>query len=138
LDINEIMINHYLKNTENYPNLTIKNLRIDQPFDLDMKFDKVFSSFVIHGFPNEIRMKIIENAKNSLKSGGKFYILDFNEFVLEKMPFYLRIPFTKIECKYAFDFIKRDWKKILSETGFNSVTENFYMKKYVRLLSVEK
>jgi demethylmenaquinone methyltransferase/2-methoxy-6-polyprenyl-1,4-benzoquinol methylase len=138
LDINEIMINHFKKNTENFPKLVIKNQRIDQPFDLDLKFDKVFISFVIHGFPNEIRMKIIENAKNSLKPDGRFYILDFNEFYLERMPFYLRIPFTKIECKYAFDFIKRDWKGILLKNGFKNPKEFFYFGNYVRLLSMGK
>jgi demethylmenaquinone methyltransferase/2-methoxy-6-polyprenyl-1,4-benzoquinol methylase len=43
-----------------------------------------------------------------------------------------------MECKYAFDFIKRDWKNILEEYGFDNFTENFYFKKYVRLLKAEK
>ncbi len=138
LDINEIMINHFKKNTKKFPNLDIRRQRIDQPFMLDSEFDKVFISFVIHGFPNEVRMKIIDNAWNSLKIGGKFFILDFGEFDLKQMPFYLRIPFVKIECKYAFDFIEKDWKAILVSKGFKNPTEVFYLKKYVRLLSVEK
>jgi len=64
--------------------------------------------------------------------------LDFNEFVLMDMPFYYRIPFVTIECPYAFDFIERDWKKILKKSGFNNFIETLYLKSYVRLLAARK
>lgn len=112
--------------------------RIDIPFDLNQKFDIVFISFVIHGFPHEVRNSIIENAKKHLNPGGKFVILDFAEFEMDKMPVFYRFIFKKIECKYAFDFIKRDWKGILKEYGFDNFSETFYMKNYVRLLYSEK
>lgn len=54
------------------------------------------------------------------------------------MPFHHRIIFKKIECKYAFDFIEKDWKSILKEYNFNKFSENYYFKKYVRLLKAEK
>jgi len=90
-----------------------------------------------------VRSTIIKNAYDSLKPGGVFNILDFAEFDMDKMPFHHRFIFKKIECKYAFDFIKRDWKHILkNDWGFDGFKEGFkekfYFKNYVRLLSAEK
>jgi demethylmenaquinone methyltransferase/2-methoxy-6-polyprenyl-1,4-benzoquinol methylase len=138
LDISEDMEKQFIFNCKQFSNIKFINKRIDQPFDLGLKFDKVFISFVIHGFPHEIRKIIIKNAYNNLKSGGTFNILDFAEFEMNKMPFHHRFIFKKIECKYAFDFIKRDWKNILEEYGFDNFKETFYFKKYVRLLKAEK
>ena len=138
LDISEDMENQFNFNCKRFSNIKFINKRIDQPFELDQKFNKVFISFVIHGFPHEIRKNIIKNAYNHLNAGGTFNILDFAEFDMDKMPFHHRIIFKKIECKYAFDFIKRDWKNILEEYGFDNFKENFYFKKYVRLLKAEK
>ena len=138
LDISEYMEKQFINNTITYPNINFINKRIDQPFELDQKFDKIFISFVIHGFPHEIRKIIIKNAYNNLKAGGTFNILDFAEFDMNKMPFHHRFIFKKIECKYAFDFIERDWKSILKGYGFNEFSESYYFKKYVRLLKAEK
>lgn len=138
LDISEVMQQNFENKMNRFPNVTFLRKRIDEPLNLNEKFDNVFISFVIHGFPNEIRDKIIDNAYSSLKKGGRFIILDFAEFSLEKMPSYYRVPFEYIECKYAFDFIRRDWKKVLSDFGFTNFSEKFYFKNYVRLLIGEK
>ena len=138
LDISEDMERQFEENTLNYPNISFINKRIDQLFELEQKFDKIFISFVIHGFPHEIRKIIIKNAYNNLKPGGTFNILDFAEFDMAKMPFHHRFVFKKIECKYAFDFIARDWKSILKENGFDNFEESFYFKNYVRLLKARK
>ena len=112
--------------------------RIDLPFELGKQFDKVFISFVIHGFPHEVRDTVIKNAYNHLKPGGSFIILDFAEFDMGKMSGLHRFIFKKIECKYAFDYIKRDWKTILKEYAFDQFYERFYVSKYVRLLAARK
>ena len=138
LDISEDMEKQFLANTKEHKNIEFINKRIDQPFELDQKFDKVFISFVIHGFPHEIRKIVIKNAYDNLKPGGTFNILDFAEFDMNKMPFHHRLVFKKIECKYAFDFIERDWKSILKDCGFNDFHETYYFKKYVRLLKAVK
>ena len=138
LDISEDMEKQFNFNCKQFSNIKFINKRIDQPFELDQKFDKVFISFVIHGFPHEIRKIIIKNAYTNLKPGGTFNILDFSEFNMNKMPFHHRFIFKKIECKYAFDFIEKDWKSILKEYGFNNFKEIFYLKKYIRLLKAEK
>jgi demethylmenaquinone methyltransferase/2-methoxy-6-polyprenyl-1,4-benzoquinol methylase len=99
-----------------------------------MNFDKVFIAFVIHGFPHEVRQVVIENAKRHLKAGGSFFILDWSEFDLASMPPLHRFVFKTVECKYAFDYIERDWKSILAEQGFGDFSEHFYLRRYMRLL----
>ncbi|MBW2004647.1 MAG: class I SAM-dependent methyltransferase [Deltaproteobacteria bacterium] len=138
LDVSEGMGKQFNEKIRNFKNVAFKNQRIDLPFSLEDKFDKVFISFVLHGFPHEVRETIINNAYENLKTGGTFWILDFNEFALMDMPFYYRIPFVTIECPYAFDFIERDWKKILEKSGFNNFIEKLYLKSYVRLLAGRK
>lgn len=138
LDISEDMGKQFNERTKSFENVSFKIQRIDLPFTLEDKFDKVFISFVLHGFPHEVRKTIITNAYENLRTGGIFWILDFNEFVLRDMPFFVRIPFVTIECPYAFDFIERDWKKILKKSGFNNFTDTLYLRSYVRLLGARK
>lgn len=134
MDISPLMEKQFLEKSKKEPKLKFINKRIDQPFDLGKKFDKVFISFVIHGLPNDIRTIVIQNALDHLKPGGSFIILDFSEFDMDQMPWFHRFVFKKVECIYAFDYIKRDWKEILRANGFESFEEHLYMKKYVRLL----
>ena len=138
VDISQEMQEQFEKRFAEYKNVKFMKTRIDKPLEFDEKFDDVFISFVLHGFPHDVRETIIKNAYNSLKSEGRFLIVDFAEFSLEKMPIYYRIPFQTIECKFAFDFIKRDWKQILSEFGFGKFSEKHYFKNYVRLLEAIK
>ena len=134
LDISPEMEEQFLERFENDLRVKFINNRIDKPIDLRATYDKIFISFVIHGFPHEVRGEVIKNAYNHLKPGGAFFILDFAEFDMDAMPAMYRWVFKKVECKYAFDFIERDWKEILSGYGFSDFEEHLYMKKYVRLL----
>ncbi|MBN2482152.1 MAG: class I SAM-dependent methyltransferase [Bacteroidales bacterium] len=138
LDISEHMERQFRYNFKYNKRTEFIKQRIDVPFNLQKCYDKVFISFVIHGFPHEIRSIVIQNAHNHLKTGGKFFILDFAEFDMDNMPALHRFIFKKIECKYAFDFIKRNWKELLNKIGFHSFTEHFYVKNYIRLLSAQK
>ena len=138
LDISEEMILQFNKNCAEFSNAKVIYKRIDQDLDYEMYFDKALISFVLHGFPQEARNQIIRNAFKALKKNGEFFILDYNEFSLKEMPFYLKIPFKFAECPYAFDFIEKDWKKILSEEGFSYFEEYLFFKKYIRLLKAKK
>ncbi len=138
LDISEEMEKQFREKFIKDNRIEFINRRIDQPINLKKSYDKVFISFVIHGFPHEIRDSVIKNAFDHLKPGGSFFILDYAEFDMEKMPALHRYIFNKVECKYAFDFIERDWKEILKGYGFSNFNEHIYMKKYVRLLKSEK
>ena len=138
LDISDQMARQFEKRFDKDGRITFHNQRVDVPFQLDKKFNKVFIGFVIHGFPHEVRHIVIRNAMNHLEEGGSFYILDFSEFEMKSMPFHHRTIFKTIECKYAFDYIKHDWKSILMKQGFKGFTEHFYLKKYIRLLQAIK
>ena len=138
LDISEQMQKQFHRNLKNSECAECIEQRIDIPFDLQKSYDKLFVCFVIHGFPQEIRRVVIQNAYNHLKPGGKFFILDYAEFEMDAMPWLYRRFFKLIECKYAFDFIKRDWKAILQECGFGSFEETFFIRQYVRLLAAKK
>ena len=137
MDISEEMIEQFQKKCTNFPNARIIHARIDRSLPLREKFDKAFISFVLHGFPQNVRETVVKKAFELLKDGGAFFILDYNEFTLEEMPFYLRGLFELVECPYAFDFIEKDWQKILTEIGFDDVEEYPFFK-YVRLLKATK
>lgn len=138
IDLSPIMKKQFEKRFEGKNNITFIQQRIDIPFDLQKTFDIVFISFVIHGFPQEVRKIVIENAKRHLKQGGRLIILDYSEFDMEKMPLFFRFVFKRIECSYAFDYIKRNWVQILRDCGFEKESEKFYFKNYVRLLIMRR
>jgi len=138
LDISKHMERQFLRHFRDDKRVEFINQRIDLPFNLKKTYDKVFISFVIHGFPHDVRYTVLKNAYDHLKQAGSFFILDYAEFDMEKMPAFPRSIFKLIECRYAFDFIKRDWKEILKSHGFETVREYFYLKRYVRLLHAEK
>lgn len=138
LDISEHMKRQFQHNLKNNTQAEFIKQRIDVPFQLQKSFDKVFISFVLHGFPHEIRSIVIRNAYNHLIPDGQFFILDFAEFDINKMPRFYRLIFQIIECKYAFDFIKRDWKEILNKHHFDHFIQHTYVKNYVCLLSAQK
>ena len=134
LDISDEMVTQFKKRCANFTNAKIISQRIDKPLPYENKFDKAFISFVLHGFPQDVRRQIIKNAFKALKKNGEFFILDYNEFSLKEMPFYLKIPFKLIECPYAFDFIEKNWQKILAEEGFNHFEKHLFFRNYLRLL----
>ena len=138
LDICQDMIAQFRKRCIALPNVTVINRRIDQPLPYKDEFNKVFISFVLHGFAENVRNVIIKNAFNALKKGGQFLIVDYNEFSLPDISFYLRFVFRLIECPYAFDFIKKDLKRLLTEAGFTNFQEHFFFNRFVRLLSAVK
>lgn len=138
VDISREMISQFKRKCSDYPNVSIVRSRIDKSLPFRENFDKVFISFVLHGFPQNVRESIVRNVFKMLKGNGSFFILDYNEFSFKEMPFYLKILFKSIECPYAFDFIERDWKQILTDFGFTGFEQVLFFKNYVRLLKVKK
>jgi len=138
LDISPHMERQFLQRFKDDNRVEFITKRIDQPFTLEETYGKAFISFVIHGFPHAVRCTVIQNAYNHLEQAGSFFILDYAEFDMAEMPSFLHFVFKTIECRYAFDFIKRDWKAILKSHGFETVREHFYVRGYIRLLHAEK
>jgi len=138
MDVSSIMEKQFNKKCAKHQNIKFLRQRIDLLFDISEQFDKIFISFVIHGFPNEVRKIVLQNIYAHLKPGGTFFMLDFAEFNMTEMPPLYRFIFKNIECKYAFDFIGRDWKQILESNNFADFEEFFFFKNYVRLLKAQK
>jgi len=137
-NVSEAMISQFRAKCRGFPNAEIVNQRIDHPLRYEKDFDKAFVSFTLHGFPQQIRVVIIDNAFRALRSEGELFILDYNEFSLSEMPWYIRLPFRMMECPYAFDFISRDWKRIMRRRGFGRFIEHVFFGGYVRLLKAVK
>jgi len=138
LDISALMESQFNKQCARYPHINFIRQRIDLPFDLSEQYDKLFISFVLHGFPHRIRQNILHNIDNHLKPGGILFLLDYAEFNPYVMPLFYRSIFKTIECPYAFDFIARDWKQILTKHNFGNFEEFYFFRNYVRLLQARK
>ncbi|MBN1447109.1 MAG: class I SAM-dependent methyltransferase [Bacteroidetes bacterium] len=138
MDISEDMRDQFRRKCAAYPNAQFRLQRADIPFREEQPFDRVFMSFVLHGFPHEVRLRVLKNIHTNLVPGGKFSLLDFGHFTVSEMSFFPRKLFTTVECPYAFDFVERDWHTLLSDAGFDFVREDFWFHRYVRLLTVQR
>ena len=78
MDISDEMGDQFKKKCAPYKNVEFKIQRIDVPFKEDKLFDTVFMSFVLHGLPHDLRLQVLQNIYNNLKSGGRFCLLDFS------------------------------------------------------------
>ncbi len=134
VDISDEMEKQFCFRFKEFSQVSFLKQRIDRPLESTKTFDKAFISFVIHGLPHQARVATIHNVTNYLKPGGKFFMLDYNEFSLYEIPLHLRVPFKIIECPHAFDYIKRDWKKILGDCGFRQFREYLFFQNSTRLI----
>jgi demethylmenaquinone methyltransferase/2-methoxy-6-polyprenyl-1,4-benzoquinol methylase len=134
LEIGREMQKQFRKNTFSYENIHLVERRIDEPLPPTGEFDCVFASFVLHGFVQEKRDIIIENAYRALRPGGILAILDYNGFDVEKAPVWVRFAIRKMECPLAEDFIRRDIGKMLSGHGFDRFDYHTYFRNYLRLV----
>jgi ubiquinone/menaquinone biosynthesis C-methylase UbiE len=138
LDISKEMLSLSRKRCQSYPNINFGEQRIEMPLTYQEEFDKVFISFVLHGFEDAQKVGIISNAYRALKPGGFFCILDYNEFNLERLWFPLRWAFIHGECQLALEFLKLDLKGMLLSQGFTSFEEELFLRGHIRLLKAAK
>jgi len=137
-EISTGMKKQFQKKCGKYKNITLSSFRIERPLPFRDTFDKVFLSFVIHGFTHDQRISILQNALNALKPGGRLFIFDWNEFSLEQSGPLFRLFMNTIECELARDFIRRDFSGVLTESGFRNVEKQLYAWGKIRLLSAAK
>ncbi len=138
VDIGEEMLAQARARCQRLPNVSFLKQRIEEPLPFENEFDHVTISFVLHGFEDEDKEKIVVNAYKALKPGGKFWVLDYNEFDLYKKPFFIRFLFTRVECPLAAEFVALDLKEMLRRHGFDAFEEETYAWGYIRLLSARK
>ena len=138
LDKGTNMLKISKKRCRKYNNVKIfyHDIRKQTPFY--EQFDIAFISFVLHGFIDNERDMIINNAFNALNNGGRFCILDYDEFDLDKENMLIKWVFNYGECPLAKDFIKKDLRKRLQNAGFKSFKQFDYYGHHVRLLIAQK
>jgi demethylmenaquinone methyltransferase/2-methoxy-6-polyprenyl-1,4-benzoquinol methylase len=134
LEIGEEMQAQFRKKAAPFVNIRLEERRIDEPLPYEGTFDRVFISFVLHGFVQEKRDAIIANAYRALRPGGTFSILDYANFDVDKAPAWIRFAIRKVECPLAEDFIRRDTRQMLQRHGFGDFQESRYLKGHLRLL----
>ncbi len=137
LDIGDEMLAQAQRRYRHLTNVTFEKQRVDEPLPYEAEFDKIFISFVLHGFVQEDRLRIIANAHRALRPGGEFIILDYAHFDPAQSPWLVRTAF-RMECPLATDFALRDWEMILREHGFDQFHTHHYYLGYVRLLAARK
>jgi demethylmenaquinone methyltransferase/2-methoxy-6-polyprenyl-1,4-benzoquinol methylase len=138
LDIGPEMLAQARRRCRYLPNVTMEKQRIEEPLLYRNEFNKAFISFVLHGFVQEDRLRIVDNVYRALRPGGQFLILDWNEFEPERSFWPVRFAFRRIECPLATDFVRRDWRAVLREQGFGDFQVHRYYFGYVRLLGARK
>ncbi|MCD6230710.1 MAG: class I SAM-dependent methyltransferase [Dehalococcoidia bacterium] len=138
LDISGEMLSLSRKRCQPYPNISFREERIEAPTSYQEEFDKVFISFVFHGFEDYQKINIISNAYQALKVGGTFYIFDYSEFDIQKLWFPLRWAFIHGECQLALEFLNLDLKEMLSGQRFTRLDEELLLKGHLRLLKATK
>ncbi len=138
LDIGPEMLAQARARFSDRPNIVFEEQRINEPLPYSAEFDKALISFVLHGFVQEDRLRIIDNVHEALKPGGVFFILDYAHFEPEEAALPVRWIFRHAECPLATDFARRDWEAILAARGFGDFNSRFYYKGYVRLLAARK
>jgi ubiquinone/menaquinone biosynthesis C-methylase UbiE len=138
LDISQEMLSLSRTRCRSYENVQFREQRIETLLTYHEEFDKVFISFVLHGFEDAQKVRIIKNAYQALKPGGAFYILDYNEFDLDRLWFPLRWVFVHGECELALEFLRLDLKGVLSSQGFTSFKEELFLREHLRLLKAAK
>jgi ubiquinone/menaquinone biosynthesis C-methylase UbiE len=137
LDIGEEMLAQARRRCRRLPNVTFEKRSIDGLLPYAEEFDRVFISFVLHGFLQQGRLQIIANARRALRPGGRFFILDYNEFEPAQASSLVRLAFG-LECPLAAGFVRREWGQILTGQGFVPLPARLYYWNYVRLLEAEK
>jgi demethylmenaquinone methyltransferase/2-methoxy-6-polyprenyl-1,4-benzoquinol methylase len=138
LEISDGMRAQFAKKCGNYPNIRLEARSIEEPLPYRDEFDKVFLSFVIHGFPQGERASILANASRALKKGGTIHIFDWNEMDLEKEGVIFRLFMKFVECAEARDFVRWDLEAALGALGFSMIVLKHYYKKRIRLLTARK
>jgi len=136
VELGDEMAAGFKQRCEGRKNCHLVRGRIDEPLDLGPGFDKAFISFVIHGLPHENRLKVLENVQKLLKPGGILVILDYKQ--RKNISAIRKFMFTKVECPYSFDYIRRDWHEILAGYGMSVKQEDLFYFNIVSLLQSEK
>jgi demethylmenaquinone methyltransferase/2-methoxy-6-polyprenyl-1,4-benzoquinol methylase len=135
LDISPQMLRKLHRKAARNPRIRPLELSIDGGLPFREEFDKVVLFFVLHGFPQPCRERILKNALRALKPGGTVHLLDWNRMDLARRGPLLRLFFRYVECDQASDFITRDAGAMLRAAGFENLHGTLYARGLLRMLA---
>lgn len=138
VDISQEMLQQARLRCRAYPQVSFLERRIEGLPPFHEEFDKVLISFTLHGFEDEDKEKVIANAYQALRPGGTLWILDYNEFDLDRQWFPFRWAFRRFECELASEFLSLDLEGMLARFGFGNFVSHPFLRGYVRLLGAER
>jgi len=138
VDISQQMLQQARRRCQAHPEVSFLDSRIEKPLPFHEEFDKACLFFVLHGFEDEDKHRIIANARQALKTDGTLWILDYNQFELDKLWLPLRWIFKRFECELAAEFLNLDLEKMLAGGGFGDFVSYAFLNGYVRLLGARK
>lgn len=97
LDISDEMLVKTWELCLSYSNVIFEKRRVELPMPYKEESDKVFISFVLHRFEDDMKAVITRTAYQTLKPRGNFHILDYAEFDIHTMWFPFRWAFARWE-----------------------------------------
>ena len=65
LDVSDELGRQFKRRCAVFPNVRWDKKRVDLPLQLDQSFDKVLISFVLHGFPHEVRHVVLRSEEHT-------------------------------------------------------------------------
>jgi ubiquinone/menaquinone biosynthesis C-methylase UbiE len=138
VDSSRDMVRQAQERCSAYSHVAFLHQRIEEPLPFRNTFDKASLSFTLHSLEDADKEKVLANVHRALKPGGKLWILDFNEFELERQSFPFRWAFRRIECDLGIEFLSLDLEGMLVQHGFGKFVTYPFLRGYVRLLGAEK
>jgi ubiquinone/menaquinone biosynthesis C-methylase UbiE len=121
-----------------HPQVSFLHQRIEEALPFEDEFDKVVVCFTLHSIEDEEKESVLTNAHRALKTGGLLWVLDFNEFELDRQSFVFRWIFRRIECELGVEFLSLDLRGILAGHGFGGFVAHPFLGNHVRLLGAKK
>jgi len=138
VDSSRDMMQHAQERCSAYPQVSFLHQRIEERLPFLGEFDKVVIAFALHSLEDEDKAKVLENVRRALRREGILWILDFNEFDLERQWPTFRWAFRRIECDLGIEFLSLDLKAMLAHHGFGSFVSHPFLRNHVRLLGARK
>ncbi len=136
-DIGQTMLKKARRRLKKYDYCQVIEADILKPLKIN-GFDIVFIGFVMHGLEIRERALVMKNVSKLLKKNGRLYILDYNEFDIEKLNPIAKYLFTHLECELAGEFAKWDLIHFLRGYRFGQIEKWCWRNDKIRLLKAVK
>ncbi len=136
-DIGDDMIERFEKRCGRYANVALEKRRIDAPLEVAEPYDAALISFVLHGLPQDARLRTVSAAREALREGGTFFVLDYDPALLRSSAL-VRRAFNAIECPYAWDYLEQGWPGALADHGFEPEVVGRWFRGKVSLVAARK